>query len=64
MPYCYTKCINVFLTHLSESYKDDHIVLVCDGVAWHKSNGLSIPDNIHIIFIPPYSPEMNLIEQI
>lgn len=64
MPYCNTTCMNIFLAHLSESYKDDQIVLVCDGAAWHKSNGLSIPDNIHIVFIPPYTPEMNPIEQI
>ena len=40
--------MNIFLAHLSESYKDDQIVLVCDGAAWHKSNGLSIPDNIEV----------------
>ena len=34
------------------------------GAAWHKSKGLEIPDNIELIFIPPYTPEMNSIEQI
>ena len=37
---------------------------MCDGAMWHKSNGLVIPRNIHIIHIPPYTPEMNPIEQI
>jgi len=31
---------------------------------WHKSNGLVIPRNNHIIHIPPYTPEMNPIEQV
>ena len=30
----------------------------------HKSNGLKKPSNIHITHIPPYTPEMNPIEQI
>lgn len=64
MPYCNTDCMNVFLKQLSDSYPKDKIVLVCDGAAWHKSKGLSIPHNIRLVFIPPYTPEMNPIEQI
>ena len=42
----------------------DKIILVCDGAAWHKSGSLRIPENIELVFIPPYTPEMNPIEQI
>lgn len=56
--------MNVFLEELSKDYKEDKILLVCDGATWHKSNGLKIPENIEIIHIPPYTPEMNPIEQI
>lgn len=56
--------MNVFLNHLSMSYPDDIIILVCDGAAWHKAKALKIPENIRLIFIPPYTPEMNPIEQI
>ncbi|MSS78602.1 IS630 family transposase [Anaerococcus sp. WCA-380-WT-2B] len=64
LPYCNTDCMNVFLEELSKDYKEDKILLVCDGATWHKSNGLKIPENIEIIHIPPYTPEMNPIEQI
>ena len=64
MPYCNTECMNVFLQELSKAYVDDEILLVCDGATWHKSGGLMIPANIHITHIPPYTPEMNPIEQI
>ena len=64
MPSCDTDCMNAFLKHLSNSYPNDQILLVCDGAAWHKSKSMIIPKNIHIIFIPPYTPEMNPIEQI
>ena len=64
LPYCNTACTNVFLRELSASYHEDTILLVCDGAAWHKSRTLEIPNNIHLLFIPPYTPEMNPIEQI
>jgi putative transposase len=64
MPQCNTICMNIFLEQLSNEYDDDFIVMVCDGAAWHKSKGLKIPRNIRIVNIPPYTPEMNPIEQI
>lgn len=64
MPYCNTQWMNAFLTQLSTQYADDIILLVCDGARWHKSAGLIIPENIQITYIPPYTPEMNPIEQI
>ena len=64
MPKCNTVCMNVFLKELSATYPQDKIILCCDGASWHKSVTLQVPDNIQIIFIPPYTPEMNPIEQI
>ena len=56
--------MNIFLKQLSEKYADEIILLCCDGAAWHKSIGLELPDNIVLFHIPPYTPEMNPIEQI
>jgi len=55
--------MNIFLEHLSMEYPDDYIVLVCDGAAWHKSGALKSFPNIELIFIPPYTPEMNPIDK-
>jgi putative transposase len=35
-----------------------------DNARWHTSKELIIPANIEILHIPPYTPEMNPIEQI
>ncbi len=64
MPYCNTDCMSVFLRECSARYPDDYIFMVCDGAAWHKAKQLQVPDNIKILHIPPYTPEMNPIEQI
>ena len=64
MPYCNTNCMNVFLKKLSETYPNDYIILCCDGASWHRANGITIPKNIELFFLPPATPEMNPIEQI
>ena len=55
--------MNLFLQELSKRFPDDILLLCCDGAAWHKSTALEIPDNIVLFHIPPYTPEMNPIEQ-
>ena len=64
LPYCDTIHTNVFLEELSQAYPKDIILLCCDGAAWHKSGTLKVPKNIRLLYIPPYTPEMNPIEQI
>jgi len=56
--------MNVFLKEMSNDFKDDYILLICDNASWHKSKGIVLPNNIEIMHIPPYTPEMNPIEQI
>lgn len=36
---------------------DRHAVLLMDRAPWHK--GLKAPHNITILYLPPYSPELN-----
>ena len=59
-----SRYMNEFMRRLTEAYPDDRIVLVCDNAWWHKSQYTKVPERIILIFIPPYTPEMNPIEQI
>lgn len=61
---CNSDWMNEFLHQLSEAYPDDYLILVMDNAVWHKSQTLTIPENIEFAFIPPYTPEMNPIEQV
>jgi len=56
--------MQVYLEYLSEQHSDDIIALVCDVAAWHTTAKLQVPENIRLLQIPPYTPEMNPIEQI
>jgi transposase len=33
------------------------IVLVLDRAGWHSTQRLRVPDHLHLLFLPPYSPE-------
>jgi len=42
-----------------------HAVLVCDGAGWHqRGRRLTIPENITLLTLPPYSPELNPMENV
>ena len=61
---CNTEWTNEFLRQVSQAYPDDYMLLVMDNAIWHKSSTLEIPSNVELAFIPPYTPEMNPIEQV
>ncbi|QBD77345.1 IS630 family transposase [Ktedonosporobacter rubrisoli] len=41
-----------------------HILLVLDQAGWHKSAGLQIPEGVHLLFLPPHSPELQPAERL
>jgi transposase len=38
--------------------------MVMDKAGWHKAKDLKVPQNMRIIFLPPYSPELNPAEHL
>jgi len=59
-----TQIMNDFLSALSQKFPDYYIILCCDNAGWHKAKDLEKPENIEMFYLPPYTPEMNPIEQI
>ncbi len=60
-----TGTMNVFLGMLAaELGPQDHAVLIMDQAGWHKARKLVVPDNITILYLPPYSPELNPVERL
>lgn len=41
-----------------------HVVLIWDGAGYHKSRELKLPPNLTVIQLPPYSPELNPMENL
>lgn len=60
-----TAWMNAFLNLVSASAAaDEHLVLVLDNAGWHVAQELKVPDNITVLNLPPYAPELNCIERL
>ncbi len=65
MPCANTEAMQKHLEEISASVATKaHGVVIMDGAGWHKSEALNIPENLSILFLPPYSPELNPTENI
>lgn len=65
MPYADTHAMNLHLIEISRCVAEGaHAVLVLDGAGWHGSGELVVPDNITLLPLPPYSPELNPVENV
>lgn len=64
MPGCNGDTFQIFLNELSLQNPAEFKILVLDNGAFHKAKSLIIPENIALIFLPPYSPELNAAEKV
>ncbi len=64
MPECNAATFQVFLDQFSDHNPNEFKLMVLDNGAFHKAKKLKIPENIVLIFLPPYSPELNPAEKI
>ena len=63
MPHCNTSNFQLYLDEFSKEKPDEFKIIVLDNGAFHKAKILEIPKNIALIFLPPYSPELNPAEK-
>ena len=64
-PQLNTKIINLFLELFSKTIpENEHAVMVWDGAGFHRAKSLRLPGNITVVELPPYSPELNPIENL
>lgn len=63
-PYLNTECFQIFLNEFSKAYPSSLNVIQLDRGRFHSAQKLVIPDNIVLLFQPPYSPDVNPIERV
>jgi hypothetical protein len=63
---CSTVVMNIHLDLISKRIPDSsHALLIMDQAGWHSSSKhLKIPTNITVLYLPPYSPELNPVERL
>ncbi len=64
LPTCNTENFQVFLNELADVDPEEFKMVLLDNAGFHKAKTLAIPQNIHLLFLPPYSPELNPAEKV
>ena len=65
MPYANSEAMNLHLREIARAVAPGaHAILVLDGAGWHTSHTLKPPHNITLLCLPPYSPELNPVENV
>lgn len=63
VPYCNTDGFQQYLDDFSRYKPKEFKIVILDNGAFHKATRLQIPKNIGLLFLPPYSPELNPAEK-
>ena len=64
LPECNTGMMQVHLDEISKNIREVyHGIVLMDRASWHTTEALVIPQNISLMPLPPYSPELNPMEQ-
>ena len=65
MPYADTDAHNKHLAEISKNVAlGAHAIVIEDGAGYHTAHAVKVPDNITIVKLPPYTPELNSAENI
>jgi transposase len=59
-----TACMQIFLDEIASRYPQEKLVMVLDNAGWHLGKELRIPKNMRLLTLPPYSPELNPMENV
>jgi transposase len=64
LPWVNAETMSLFLAIVAERHLDEFIVMALDGAGWHIAEDLVVPHNMKLVFLPPYSPELNPVEHL
>ena len=56
--------MSMFLGEVAQRHAEEFIVMVMDQAGWHLAGELLVPSNVRLVFLPPYSPELNPAEHL
>lgn len=54
-----TKRMSEFLHQVSRAHRREFIIMVLDGASSHRAKDLKVPENMRLVPLPPYAPELN-----
>jgi hypothetical protein len=59
LPTMNSVCMSLFLQELSQRFSDCFLLVIYDGAPCHSEGALTLPENMKVVSLPPYSPQLN-----
>jgi transposase len=65
LPRVSAAAMSTFLAEFAQTIPGDtHAVMVLDQAGWHDARALSLPEQVTLVPLPSYSPELNPVERV
>ena len=64
LPWVTAQTMSLFLAEVALRHQDEFVLMVMDQAGWHLAGELVVPENMRLLFLPPYSPELNPAEHL
>jgi hypothetical protein len=64
LPWVSAQTMSLFLAEVAQRHQDEFVLMVMDQAGWHLAGELVVPENMRLLFLPPYSPELNPAEHL
>lgn len=64
LPLVNMQTMSISLAEVANRHAEEFVLMVLDGAGWHQAIELEIPENIRLVRLPPYSPELNPTEHL
>lgn len=64
LPWVSAETMSLFLSEVAQRHADEFIVMVMDQAGWHIAGDLAVPQNMRVVLLPAYSPELNPAEHL
>ncbi len=64
LPVVTAEAMSIFLEEVARRHPEEFILMVLDGAGWHRANDLTVPENMRLEALPPYSPQLNPVEEV
>lgn len=64
LPWVNAEMMSLFLAEVAQRHASEFVFMVMDQAGWHIADELAVPANMRLMFLPPYSPELNPAEHL
>jgi len=64
LPYLNAENFQIFGDLFAQAFPDSLNLLLLDNSGVHTAQSLTLPDNMRVVFLPPYGPELNPIARV